>query len=56
MKSEVCQVLLENGAVPDKPLNTLYDKITPLMIAAANGDLVTVKVLVENKAKIEKVD
>ena len=35
--------------MPDKPLNTLYDKITPLMIAAANGDLVTVKVLVEKK-------
>jgi hypothetical protein len=38
---EIVRYLLEAGASPDCQLNTLYDKMTPLMLAAANGDLVS---------------
>ena len=37
---EVVRYLLEVGATADSQLNTTYDKMTPLMLAAANGDLV----------------
>ena len=37
---EVVRYLLEVGAQPESQLNTSYDKMTPLMLAAANGDLV----------------
>ena len=47
---EVVKVLLKHGAKPDKPLSTRYDKITPLMIAAANSDLDMLKLLIEKKA------
>ena len=52
----VTNILLGHGAKPDKPLSTRYDKITPLMIAAANADLDMVKLLIEKNAKIEKYD
>ena len=52
----VVNVLLKHGANPDKPLGTRYDKITPLMIAAANSDLEMVKILIKSNAKIEKYD
>ncbi len=37
---EVVRFLLEVGATADSQLNTTYDKMTPMMLAAANGDLV----------------
>ncbi len=39
-RTQVVRFLLEVGAVADSQLNTTYDKMTPLMLAAANGDLV----------------
>ena len=39
---EVARYLLQAGAVADRQLNTTYDKMTPLMLAAANGDLVRI--------------
>ena len=55
-KYEVVKVLLKHGANPDKQLGTKYDKMTALMLAAANGDLAMVRLLIENRAKIEKPD
>ena len=52
---ETVEVLLKYGADANRPLNTRYDKMTPLMLAAANGDLDMVKILV-SKALIEKKD
>ena len=52
---ETVQVLLKHGADANRPLNTKYDKMTPLMLAAANGDLNMVKLLVV-KAQIERKD
>ena len=41
----------------NKPLNTNFDKMTPLMLAASKDDIEMVKLLVEQgKAKIEKPD
>ena len=53
---EVVRVLFKHGATPDKQLGTKYDKMTALMLAAANGDLAMVRLLIENRAKIEKPD
>ena len=40
-RTQVVRYLLEVGALGDTQLNTTYDKMTPLMLAAANGDLVS---------------
>ena len=41
----------------NQPLNTNFDKMTPLMLAASKDDIEMVKLLVEQgKAKIEKPD
>ena len=41
----------------NKPLNTNFDKMTPLMLAASKDDIEMVELLVEQgKAKIEKPD
>ena len=53
---DVVKVLFKHGANPDKQLGSKYDKMSALMLAAANGDLVMVKLLIENRAKIEKPD
>ena len=53
---EVVKVLIKHGCDLDKALSTRYDRITPLMIAAANGDLEMVKILIDGKAKIEYRD
>jgi ankyrin repeat protein len=37
---EIVKFLLEAGAQAESQLNTNFDKMTPLMLAAANGDLV----------------
>ena len=51
------EVLIRSGVSVDKQLNTFYNKITPLMIAAARGDLPMVKLLVETGwAKVERPD
>ena len=47
------QVLLDNGGDVNRPLNATFSRATPLMIAAQNGDLEMVKLLVSRKAKIE---
>ena len=51
----VVKVLMDYNADANKPLNTKFDKITPLMLAAANGDLDMVRYLVKH-AKIDKKD
>ena len=53
---KVTEVLLNHGAKPNKLLSTTYDKISPLMLAAANGDLTMIKLLITKKAKIELHD
>lgn len=53
----VTAVLLEAGAAVDKALSTRYDKMTPLMLAAANGNLAMVRLLVERGgARVERRD
>ena len=53
----VVSVLLEGGATVDKPLSTRYDRMTPLMLAAANGDLEMVRMLIQvGRARVEKQD
>ena len=53
----VVKLLLTAGANPNKQLNTTHDKMSSLMLAAANGDLEMVQVLVEQgKAKVELGD
>ena len=51
----VVRVLMDYNADANKPLNTKFDKITPLMLAAANGDLDMVRYLVKH-AKVDKKD
>ena len=46
-------MLLDNGGDVNRPLNATFSRATPLMIAAQNGDLEMVKLLVSRKAKIE---
>ena len=54
---ECVQILLDYKVDVSKPLNTSFDKITPLMLSASKDDLEMVILLVENgKAKIEKPD
>ena len=54
---ECAKVLLDFKVDVSKPLNTNFDKMTPLMLAASKDDIEMVKVLVEQgKAKIEKPD
>jgi ankyrin repeat protein len=53
----VVPILLKGGAAIDRPLSTRYDKMTPLMLAAANADLTIVRLLVEKGgARVEKRD
>ena len=52
---DVVKVLVKYEANFEKQLNANLGKVTPLMMAAANGDLEMVKLLV-NHAKIEKHD
>ena len=50
-------MLLSLGAQIEKPLNTNFDRLTPLMLASANGNLVMVTMLItEYRAKVEKMD
>ena len=50
-------MLLSLGAQIEKPLNTNFDRLTPLMLASANGNLAMVTMLItEYRAKVEKVD
>ena len=54
---ECAKTLLNYNVDVNKPLNTSFDKMTPLMISAAKDDIQMVKFLVEQgKAKIEKPD
>ena len=50
---DTARVLLGHGANPEKQLSVAYGKITPMMLAAANGDLDMVKLLFDY-AKAEK--
>ena len=51
------EVLLQYEVDVSKPLNVSFDKMTPLMLAAAKDDIQMVKLLVEKgRAKIEKPD
>ncbi len=47
------QVLLANGGDVNRALSATFGRATPLMIAAQNGDLDMVRLLVAHKAKIE---
>jgi ankyrin repeat protein len=42
---EIVKFLLEVGAQAESQLSTNFDKMTPLMLAAANGDLVNLQFL-----------
>ena len=54
---KVVEVLLKLGANVEKPLGTNFDRMTPLMLAAARSNLSLVKILVSKyNAKIEKPD
>ena len=54
---ECAKTLLNYNVDVNKPLNTSFEKMTPLMIAAAKDDIEMVKFLIEQgKAKIEKPD
>ena len=54
---ECAEVLVDYKADCNKPLNTTFEKMTPLMLAAAKDDLKMAKYLVQTgKAKIEKPD
>ena len=48
-------MLAKYGADLDKPLNTFFDKKTPMMLAAAMGHLDVVEFLYDN-AKATKKD
>ena len=48
---KVVDMLIDFGVMVDKPLNAFYNKVTPLMMAAALGDLPMVQLLVE-KGKV----
>jgi len=50
---DVCKFLIDNGAKVDRPTMT---KATPLHLAARNGNLDVVKLLIENKAPIDAED
>ena len=53
----VVECLMKYGVDLEKPLNTKYFKLTPLMLAAAHGDLPMVRLLVEKGlVKVEKKD
>ena len=53
---QVTTVLLDAGAAPNQGLSTRYDKMTALMLAAANSDLALVQLLVGRGAKVEQGD
>ena len=54
---DVVETLLELGANVDKPLGTNFDRMTPLMLAAARSNLALVKLFVSKyNAKIEQLD
>ena len=51
------EILIQRGVKVDKQLNTFYNKMTALMLAAGRGDLEMVKLLIEKGlAKIERPD
>ncbi|XP_078592750.1 poly [ADP-ribose] polymerase tankyrase-like isoform X2 [Branchiostoma floridae x Branchiostoma japonicum] len=52
----VVKILHKHGANLDQPLSAGKNKMTPLMLASAQGHLGTVKVLVEIGATVEKRD
>ena len=43
----IVEILIDFGVAVDKPLNAFYNKLTPLMMAAAMADLPMVQLLVE---------
>lgn len=54
---EVADLLLRFGASIEKPVGTNFDRVTPLMLASARGDLDMVILLVKKyRAKIERPD
>lgn len=54
---EVVELLIDLGVNVEKPLNSNCDRLTPLMLASATGNLDIVKLLTtKGKAKIEKMD
>ena len=54
---ECAKVLLDYKVDVSKPLNTSFDKMTPLILAASKDDIEMVQLLVEQgRAKIEKPD
>ena len=54
---ETAEILLNLGAQIEKPLNANFDRLTPLMLACARGDLEIVTILVtKHRAKVEKRD
>ena len=51
------EILIQRGVKVDKQLNTFYNKMTALMLAAGRGDLEMVRLLIEKGlAKIERPD
>lgn len=51
---EVMEVLIENGADVNKNLGANFNRITPLIMVAQEGDLNLVRFFIDHRAKIEK--
>lgn len=51
---EVVKCLIKHGVDVNKKLSAGKNKLTPLMIACAMGNMAIIKVLIKEKARIEE--